>query len=138
MVVLKVSRLLSKRNCLVLKNNYKEKCSSKYLPGAFIGQDIVLHACLVTGLSSSVHRVLGCWYSSIHLISLVLYPVSHDFEHCKNSLYLNINNTCSFSLGIVFFQIEVLGQTMKEQPDILSNDDPQLDTKSKTVTATFV
>ena len=42
---------------LALGNSFEKNTG---LPGAFIGQDIVLQDCRVTGLSSSVHSVLGC------------------------------------------------------------------------------
>ncbi len=43
----------------ILKNRLHMNTAGA-LPGAFIGQDIVLQDCRVTGLSSSVHSVLGC------------------------------------------------------------------------------
>ena len=84
--------------------NMSKSCPK--LPGKWVGHGMVLHVFLVSGFSSSGHRVLGCWFSSIHLISLVLNPVSHDFEHwnCWKKLILNHfeGMHCTVSYGLTY------------------------------------
>ncbi len=92
---------LSSKTHIISFREHNRRCRHKklYIPGMCVGQAIVLHVCLVSGFSSNGHNVLGCWFSSIHLISRVLNPVSHDLEHCTKTHLHDIKASADVGMG---------------------------------------